>query len=342
MASEIRATVFTINEIINHPNAETLEIVRPLGWQVVTKKGLRHIGQQCVYIQPDSLIPDEWAVKWGVKAYLKGPQSNRVGKVELRGQPSFGFIVEIPEGQNWNDGDNVADFFGITKFIPPVKFTCSDAESPHPLFDKYTDIENLRNFPHVFNNGEEIVATEKTNGCNSRIGKIDGIQMAGSMELQRKKPVDISQNIFWFPWSIENVAKMVNSLAEKHSSIIVYGEIYGNKIQGGYVYDTPTGKLGYKVFDIKIDGKFLDHDDLVQICKENNVEMVPILYRGPYSLDIIKSISDGQTTMSASHIREGTVIRPIKERHHAEVGRLVMKYIGDSYLLSKHQDSKDQ
>lgn len=342
MATEIYSTVFTINEICEHPGADQLEIVKPLGWQVVTRKGTYKVGDLCVYIQPESLIPNDLAEKWGVKEYLKGSNKDRVGQIRLRGEPSFGFIAPLPEG-NWNDGDNLAEFLQIKKYEPPIKTTCGDAEKDHGNFPPYTDIENLRNFPNVFDLGEEVVATEKCHGTNSRIGKISDELMAGSMGLRRKRPErdeDWKLNTYWFPLSLPAVRKMVGSLGEKFQQVIVYGEVYGGNIQKGYVYDTHSS-IGYKVFDIKIDGNFLSHDDLFNTCKEYGVEMVPVLYRGPYSIDAIKKVADGKTTLGADHIREGVVVRPIIERRHPKVGRLVMKYVGDEYLLSKHPDSKD-
>lgn len=342
MATEIRATVFTIESIKPHSNADKLEVVTALGWQVVTAKGLHKVGDRCVYIQPNSLIPDVWSEKWGVKAYLKGPEHNRVGQIRLRGEPSFGFIVGIPDG-DWKDGDNLSDFFGIQKYEPPIKTTCGDAEKDHPLFPQYTHIENLRNFPDVFIPGEEIVATEKIHGTSSRSGSVENELMAGSMELRRKRPENEENwksNTYWFPLSLPAIRNMIETEGKLHKQFIVFGEVYGSNIQKDYNYDT-HGHVGFKVFDILIDGKYLSYDDATRICKEYGVEIVPLLYRGPFSLEAIKKIADGPTTLGNGHIREGTVVRPIKERRHPQVGRLVMKYVGAEYILSKHPDSKD-
>jgi RNA ligase (TIGR02306 family) len=344
MSTEIRATVFTIDKVYPHPDADKLEIVHALGWQVVCGKGLRHPGQKCVYIQPESLVPDEWANKWEVKPYLKGPLNNRVGQVRLRGQPSFGFIVE--DDQNWQDGDNVASYYGITKYEPPIRTSCGDAERDHTLFRKYTDVENMRNFPDLFQQGEEVVATEKAHGTNSRCGKIDGELMAGSMELRRKKPADeedYKKNTYWFPLSIPNVRKMIDYLSLTSNQVIVYGEVYGPSIQPGYAYDVLQGHIGFKVFDILVDSNFLNHDEVLSACIPFGVEMVPELYRGPFSIDAIKKVADGPSQIGCgSPFREGVVVRPVIERFHPVIGRLILKYVGSEYLLSKHSDSKDR
>jgi hypothetical protein len=59
---------------------------------------------------------------------------------------------------------------------------------------------------------------------------------------------------------------------------------------------------------------------------------VPVLYTGPYK-DLSLSLVDGQTTVpGAKGIREGIVIRPIKERHVRGLGRLVLKLVSNAYL----------
>ncbi|MEI6064100.1 MAG: hypothetical protein WCQ26_05880 [Pseudanabaena sp. ELA748] len=84
-------------------------------------------GDLVVYIPGDSIITVEWAIKLDVKSLLKG--GNRVSKIALRGEPSFGLVVAIPDDKKgiWQEGDNVAEYFGITKYEPPVKTNCGDA-----------------------------------------------------------------------------------------------------------------------------------------------------------------------------------------------------------------------
>ena len=77
------------------------------------------------------------------------------------------------------------EHYGITKYVPPLRPSAGDAAEAHPLFVSYTDVENLRNFPAVLAEGEEVVATEKVHGTNCRVGIVAGELMAGSMEVLR-------------------------------------------------------------------------------------------------------------------------------------------------------------
>jgi len=40
-----------------------------------------------------------------------------------------------------------------------VRFSAGDSEPNHPLFSRYTEIENLRNFPDVLALGEDVAVT---------------------------------------------------------------------------------------------------------------------------------------------------------------------------------------
>jgi intein/homing endonuclease len=126
-------------------------------------------GDMVVYFQADTILTDEWADKFNVKALLK--TGNRVGKIALRGEPSFGLIVAVPEEMKsiWKEGDNVAEYFSAVKYEPPVKTSCGDSAAYDseidPFFDKFTDIQNGRIFTDVFVPGEEVVASEKVHGC---------------------------------------------------------------------------------------------------------------------------------------------------------------------------------
>jgi RNA ligase (TIGR02306 family) len=126
----------------------------------------------------------------------------------------------------------------------------------------------------------------------------------------------------------------------------MYGEVYGGSIQN-LAYGIPKGKgLGFRVFDIKCDGRYFDWDKLVEICQKFNVDMVPNLYRGPYSMDEMKKLAEGKTTLVSCggdvHMREGIVVKPVIERIHPSIGRVVLKYISTEYDLDERiTDSTD-
>ena len=355
MASKMIVPVVKISNVHSHPNADNLDIAEVLGYQVVVRRGQYKDSDLVLYIPSDALLTKELAEKWKISQYLKGPDKNRVGRIRLRGEPSFGLIIDCPEMML--EGTDMSEFLGIVKYEPPVRATCGDAAPRDPLidpfFDKFTDVQNGRIFVDVLKEGEEVICTEKIHGTSGKIslaGK-DKMAIAGSMEVRRKRPFKIADGVevecdfdseemrrstYWFPWTIKEIRDMLNGLSNK-GNVILYGEIYGGSIQS-LDYGIVKGKgLGFRAFGLKVDGRFLDWDEFEKTCATYGVKTVPVLWRGPFSMAKAKELADGMSTM-AGHIREGTVIYVPKEREHPKIGRVILKYIGTEYALSKHQD----
>jgi len=364
MASELVVPVVKIQNVRAHPNADKLELCDVLGYQMCIPKGRYKGGELAVYFPADTLIPAEWADKFGVRKFLKGKDQDRVGRVKLRGEPSFGLVADMPGCANWEEGKNVAWHYQCKKYEPPVKVGCGDAaaydEKIDPYFEKFTDVQNGRIFTDILAEGEEVIFTEKIHGTNCRVGIVHEEYVAGSMEVRRKWPVKKDENgnmkdcytedgemkasTYWFPLTMKGVRDLLISFSPAMKSedpqnmiAVLYGEVYGGSIQS-LDYGIAKGKgLGFRAFGLRVNGRFLDWDDFVAICQKHGIEMVPVLWRGPYSMAKAKELADGKSEM-AGHIREGTVCYPVKERENPKIGRVILKFIGTEYELSKHKD----
>ncbi|MBM3224682.1 MAG: hypothetical protein FJZ47_12875, partial [Candidatus Tectomicrobia bacterium] len=226
------------------------------------------------------------------------------------------------------------EHYGIGKYLPPVRFDAGDAEPNHPLFERYTAIENLRHFPMVIQPEEEIILTEKIHGTNVRLGLIEGVMLAGSHGLQRKRPAPeaLATHTYWFPSTLESVATLLDTLRARHRQVILFGEVYGSRVQK--LDYGQKGTMGFAAFDLFTDGKYVAYDVFQDLCTTHGVPTVPELGRGLYSLEFVQSSSRGRTTLPGQHIREGVVVRPARERTDARLGRVIFKYINDDYLLN--------
>ena len=120
---------------------------------------------------------------------------------------------------------------------------------------------------------------------------------------------------------------------KKNPDVVLYGEVYGN-VQD-LTYSVPEDEsirlAAFDLFDSK-SKTYLDHDIAMNFCYDNEIPVVPELYRGPLSKEIVeeltadftKSYIDGKT------MREGIVIRPAEERRDHN-GRIVMKVVSRQY-----------
>lgn len=341
MARSLIVPVVTVRNARPHPNADKLDLVEVLGYQMVTGKGRWQDGMLAVYFPADTVLPDEWVDKFNVRPYVGS--GNRIKRARLRGEPSFGLIVE-PADPSWQEGQNVADHYGATQYRPPLRqgndavgFAPYDNEID-PLFDKYTDIEDGRLLYDKFLPGEEVVVSEKIHGRNCRVGIVDGQVVAGSMTARRERPADVGSDMFWGPWADARVEALLTDLARAYKVVILYGEVYGPGVQS-MNYGVRDGR-GFRAFDICVDGRYLDFDGFARACDMHGVPRVPVLYRGPFDLAAVKGLANGQTTLGGDHIREGVVVRTSTERRDPTIGRMVLKIIGDEFDLSKHKEKE--
>lgn len=356
--SSLIVKVRTIDDVLPHPNADRLEIIKLGGWQCVHAKGAWKKGDKCVYLPPDSVLPEDIAEKYGLTNYTSPlpknvsgdrPPGRRIRAIRLRSEQAFGTV--IPCTSLWEIGKDVMEVLGITKYEPPEPCRDGDAERPDPAFHRYTDIENIRNFYEIFKDGEEVVMTEKIHGTSQRTGLIrtsdeSGNQtfayMCGSHKVRRKEyDANGVRSQYWLPL-VDNVKTMLNDLCKNEHNVIMFCEIFGIGVQ-----DLTYGQEGrsFRAFDLAIDGKYLDFPHKEEIFKTYNIPTVNIIYRSPFSWDALEEYSTGDTTMCDINSiktnfkgREGIVIHPITERFDKELGgdgRVVLKSINIDYLARK-------
>ena len=116
--------------------------------------------------------------------------------------------------------------------------------------------------------------------------------------------------------------------------LLVFGEIYGWNVQD-LVYDCSKNQQHFRVFDVLIDHVYQPWSVIEKVAQALDVKTVPVLYRGPYNLGDTLRLRDGKTTLGEGHVREGVVVTSEPEEYHPEVGRKIIKFISDDYLLRK-------
>ena len=302
-------------------------------------------GDLAVYFPADTILPQEWAEKFDVTHLLQS--GNKIGRCRLRGEPSFGLVVELPDGVDWKIGDNVAEYYGATKFTPPPRNDPGDCapydDNLDPYFIKYTDIQNGKLFYENFRDGEEVIGCEKIHGGNSRVGIVNGTLVAGSRTTRKSRPPageSLKNYLYWCPLANSGVEQLLRQFERDGAkTVILFGEVYGQGVQSLHYGVGGQKEKGYRAFDLYVDGKYLNYEDFKKACDEHGVESAPVLYRGQFDLAKINELSDGQSSLpGAQNIREGIVVRPLVERNSPKLGRMILKFIGSNYELSNHKN----
>src|ERR1017187_5871037 len=100
------ASIERIKKVTKHNNADSLDIVEVLGFNVIVKLGQFKENDLVVFIQPDTILPNE---KW---AEFYKAKSSRVKAIKLRQVWSQGIIESLsilPSSlENFKEGDEVS------------------------------------------------------------------------------------------------------------------------------------------------------------------------------------------------------------------------------------------
>lgn len=169
--------------------------------------------------------------------------------------------------------------------------------------------------------------------------KIDGTNMSyywdgHVLEIHGKSEnADISPKLRAKMESILTAEKMSELFPVKYDEagneipqkVIIYGEGYGVGIQGGGGYNSKENL--FRVFDINIDGWWLEWDDVLDICAKLELETAP--YYGEMTIaeaeEMVKPGFKCPISEDPELIAEGLVLRPIVQLFNKRGERIMVK-----------------
>ena len=325
-----------------HPDADKIEICRIGDYQSVVPKGQLSDGDLVAYIPEAAILPQSLIDEMGMTGKLGGKEANRITPLRLRGVVSQGIVHAMPGAQL---GEDVTEQLGITKYTPPIPDYMQGQVYHAEGNTVHYDVENIKKYPDLLQEGEEVVMTEKLHGTQCQIGYHQGIPIVTSKIYGAHGQVlynndENANNIY--VQAFNKHADALHELAQAmlqhpegpQDTFYLIGEIYGRGVQD-LAYDTKDKT--FRVFDFYLGqprrGRFLNFDEMRYILK-NRFETVPLVYRGPYSKAVLLEHTQGMSLI-ASHQREGIVVKPVINRETMRPGRVILKSVSDSHLLRK-------
>lgn len=389
--AEFHVPVKRIREIKVHPNADAIEFAIIDGYQSIVRKGDFSSGELTAYIPEAAVVPEYLLRRIGLwddekgKGKLNGKLGNRVKAIRLRGEISQGICVKLGTELDMafverddeadddvsamlfvDEGDDVADFLGITKWEPEIPASMAGEvwNAGQDLTISF-DVENVKSFPDILVPGEEIILTEKLHGSFTGItvlplriaqtlkepgfGKHGNILVwskgLGSKGLVFKNNEANAKNLY-----VRSTQKLIDALDRSHDDggfyvydeansvpYVIMGETFGPGVQDL----TYTGKVDFRVFavvNMRSDGLFyLPEVGIKQWISEigEEIKMVPKLYTGHYTPEIVAEYTTGKSTLG-DHIREGVVITTPSNRSDPRIGRVILKSVSEDYLFRKN------
>lgn len=375
--SSFAVPIKRIRAIEPHPNADAIELAVIDGYRSIIKKDEFRQGDLIAYIPEASILP-EWLLKqlkfWDSekgRGKLNGKQGNRVSAIRLRGELSQGLCYpllvdssgnhllvteSVSDGVVVQEGDNVVDELGITKYEPPIPVSMAgELFSVDPHLTLSFDVENWKSYPDILQEGEAVIFTEKLHGTCTVLAILPYQEAQAEAFGERKNILVFSKGLGVKGLVLKNNEQNRNNLyvratqslreridalqitaTELPAPIFILGETFGTGVQ-----DLNYGKsLDFRVFAVvkgyREKQAYCDWSQVEgELKAQFAFETVPVVYRGPFSVSAMLEYTNGQTTLEANHIREGIVIVPAKERRDFRIGRVCLKSVSDDYLTRK-------
>ncbi len=301
------ATIQKVKDVRKHPNADALDIVKVLGWEVVTKRDEYKVGDFCIYVVIDTILPEKPEFE-----FLRNKHF-RIKPIRLRKEYSNGICFPLsilPPDFQVEDGADVTDAIGVKKYEKPVPAELAGVAVGHiPGFLIITDEDNLRSNPEAVPEmyGRPYYITRKEDGSSGTYFIRDSTFGVCSRRIHLK---DTESNGFWKmarKYDIENVLK----LAFPDQNIAIQGEVVGPGIQ--------NNKLGLKELEFRLFNLFdinnrcyFDYARIVDFTTKYNIPMVPLICEGSafgYTLEELVELAKAQNYPTGGPA-EGIVIRP--------------------------------
>jgi RNA ligase (TIGR02306 family) len=355
------AHIETIREVIPHGNADSLEIVKILGWTCCVLKGQFKANDRVVFIEPDAILP-EGKSDW---EFMR-QRGFRIKTIKLRGVISQGLVFHlnilpppIREGEQllgtsngistsisfvsgYFEGQDVTELLGITKYEPYVPAQLAgQVKGSFPEFLYKTDEIRIQAVPELLekHQGKKFYVTEKLDGSSMTVYLNNGEFGVCSRNMDLK---ETEGNAYW-KVARELKLEEIMGFAPARSDYIfpinfaLQGELIGMGVQSNKYKLSGLEFRIFNVFDIA-EGRCLDYQDFIEVAERLELKTVPqlgtVILNTFKTVDEIVEFSKGQSILNKNVPREGIVLRPLVEEYSEELhGRLSFKIINPLFLL---------
>jgi RNA ligase (TIGR02306 family) len=339
-------SIKTISQIIPIVGSDFIEIVKfsDSAWQCVAKKSEFQVGDDCLYFEIDSLLPNDnpafdFLTKNNptTKVDFEGRQylGYRLKSIKLRGCLSQGLALPLTLFPNLDISNPELDVqLGIVKYDPLTLVTGGEIGGFHAQVPK-TDEERIQNLTQFFDQWKDIemVATEKLDGTSCTVVFENDVKTIYGRQYQYSigegNKYDVATTDLAFP-----------------NGFGVQGEVIGQSIQGNPYKQKSVVFVAFNVYDLAT-SRYLEYSEFVEFCEQNRIQTTPIVYTGKISniaqnVEELLVYAEGKSMLSPTTEREGLVWRSVKDvvtqsNGYTNSNRLSFKTISNKFLL-KHKD----
>jgi RNA ligase (TIGR02306 family) len=304
------ASVRRVNDVKDHPNADKLAIYKVDGWNVIDGIGKYKVGDMIIYCEIDSYLPVKPEFEFLRRSSFKKMgilEGFRLKTIRLRGILSQGLLISmdvLPDGHEYEEGENVTDVLGIVKYERPLPANLNgEVYGDFPSFVRKTDEDRVQNMDYADLSTHTYTVTEKLDGSSCTYYFHEGHFGVCSRNLEL---LESDKNTLWNVAQNYEIAEKLERLGK---SIAIQGELIGLGIQKNMYKLNENDFRLFKVFDIR-EGTYYSMDEMISLADELGVPSVPMLdrsFRLPDSVDELLGYADGKSELSDA-LREGVVL----------------------------------
>lgn len=332
------SSIKIVDNIIPHPNANSLELSIIGGWQIVTRIGETKIGDKVIYCEIDSLLPNQPWLPQAIKLKLDNQKENtwfRLKTIKIRSEISQGLIIPISgtieHMKEYEIDTDVTKELGIKKYEDPAfsdPIGISTDKFPTNLIDK-TDEPRIQSSVNLLSKIQNLpyYITVKCDGTSATFLINPSTQelLVCSRNQIRSRPDNLEDCPYW---SIAVKYDIENKLSQMEGRYAIQGEICGPKIQKNLLGLDKLDLFIFNIIDIPSRRK-VPYSDFVKITEQLQIKTVPIEEVGNvFDITDIKTLlskAEGKYKNTKNH-REGLVIR-------SQDCNISFKVISNAYLL---------
>lgn len=307
------ASVQKVKAIKPIEGADRIEIVQILGWNCVAKKGEYQVGDEVIYFEIDSLLPDVPMLEW-----LKGSSwSQKLNKYKIsthkfRGQISQGLVMPIKDLEELDrqihgreeivpiayiEGTDLTEILNIEKYEPPVSNGPLGDLIHHEWYIPKTDEERIQTcaenvLPKYMNaDKSDWYASVKLDGCSCTAGLFVDGYLCGGRNQWYKGPNMYTETVRKYTLGVETLEGDLEYTLKEYQKqtgkyVVFQGELCGPGIQSNRLGLSEKEWFIFNVF-VSDTGEMdsyrkVGFDEMIDFCEIFCLNHVPII---PLGLD---------------------------------------------------------
>lgn len=338
------ASIQVIKNIESIPNADLIEKATILGWSVVVRKNEFKVGDKCVYVEIDSILPERPEFEFLRVVHFRIKTTKRKGCISQ----GICFPLDVIYFRLENEiialyeGEDVTELLSITKYEPYIPAQLQgQVKGVFPEFLHRTDEERIQTCPQLLekHQGKKFYVTEKIDGSSCSLFLNKGMFGICSRNLELK---ETEGNSYWKTIrELDIERKLMGEINKLPVNVALQGELTGPGVQGNKLKLEKLNFFVFNIFDIDR-GRYLDYNDFKEVVYNLGLTPVPLItkdYLLPKTVDELIEYSKGKSLLNKDTPREGIVLRSLIEEYEPELyGRLSFKCVNPDFLLKYSDD----